>query len=343
METRTRRASCSGPDRATADRYRRLIHSLNQRYRQEFDRAEGLRAELADIQSSRAWRVVAWMRSSWSVVRGRLSTIGHRLSAIGYRLSAGFGRAPLTASRRQPIADSRKPLRDRISIVIPFRDQLELLKDCLRSVQCSTHGKYEIILVDNGSAEPRSHRFLSRLEGKPGWRVITWPGAFNFSRLCNEGARWARGDYVLFLNNDTEVINPDWLEQLLRVAEHPLAGIVGATLYYPDLTIQHAGIFRERGCVWSHVYRGKPADYAGELGELKFVREVPAVTGACLLARRDLFHELGGFDERLPVTFNDIDLCRRVRQYGLRVFITPHAQLLHYESLSRGYQAEPAR
>jgi len=335
MEPRTRRALPPAPDRSASERYRRLIHLLNQRYREEFDRAERLRDQLADIKASRAWRFACGLKRLWSALAVRLPRLHFRKSE--QRQALAVRPWPL----RPPLAGRRPPVRDRISIVIPFKDKLELLHDCLMSIQCGTHRKYEIILVDNGGNEPRTHEFLDRLEGKPGWQVITWPGAFNFSRLCNEGARRARGDYLLFLNNDTEVLSPDWLEQLLRVAEHPLAGVVGATLYYPNLTIQHAGIFRENGCTWSHVYRGKPADYPGQLGELKFVREVPAVTGACLLVRRDVFNELGGFDERLPVTFNDIDLCRRVRRHGLRVFITPHAQLLHYESLSRGYQVEP--
>jgi GT2 family glycosyltransferase len=130
------------------------------------------------------------------------------------------------------------------------------------------------------------------------------------------------------------------MEQLLIVARHAQVGIVGATLYYPDKTLQHAGMFPVSPGVWAHAYRGCPGDYAGKAGELRRVRAVPAVTGACLFIRRSLFEELGGFDERLPVTHNDVDLCRRVRERGLWVAVTPHARLLHFECMSRGYTVE---
>jgi len=147
----------------------------------------------------------------------------------------------------------------------------------------------------------------------------------------------------LFLNNDTEVLTPDWLERLLLIERHPEVGAVGATLVYPDRTIQHAGLFPHRDGRWVHVYRGRPLDCEGERGELRHVRAVPAVTAACLLMRREHFAALGGFDERLAVTFGDVDLCRRVREEGRLVVVTPHARLVHYESLTRGYSLdEPA-
>src|SRR5262249_24301783 len=157
-----------------------------------------------------------------------------------------------------------------------------------------------------------------RLRERPGICVIDAPGPFNFSRLCNKAVQKACGNFVVFLNNDVEVLTSDWLEQMLRLGGHPEIGVVGATLLYPDGAIQHAGIFPTAGGSWTHAYRGQPADYAGECGELTNPRAVPAVTGACMMIRRDLFLSLGGFDERLPVTMNDVDLCVRVRPQALK-------------------------
>src|SRR5262249_39465117 len=146
----------------------------------------------------------------------------------------------------------------------------------------------------------------------------------------------AAGDYLLFLNNDTEVVTPDWLEQMLLLAGRPEGGAVGATPLYPDGTIQHAGLFPRTHRPWAHPYRGLPPHRGGH-AEVRQVRAVPAVTGACLLLRRDRFLALGGFDEGLPLTFGDVELCCRLRVQGFLVLVTPHARLLHFESLSRGW------
>jgi len=304
-----------------ASRYRQLIHQLNQRYREEFNRAERLRAELADIHGSRAWRFLAWLRC----VKQRLRF--HRdCKRSGSRAATPLG---LTTPTRRAAR--------RVSIIIPFKDGLDLLRGCLASLRASSHRNFEVILVDNGSSEARTLHFLRRLADRGSCRVVSCPGPFNFARLCNTGARQACGDDLLFLNNDTEVLDRDWLEQLQTVAADPRVGVVGATLLYPDMTIQHAGIFPQDDGTWSHPYRGRPHDDPGEHGELRQVREVPAVTAACLLISRRHFSEVGRFDERFPTTFNDVDLCRRIRQLGLLVAVTPHARLVHFESLSRGY------
>jgi GT2 family glycosyltransferase len=140
-----------------------------------------------------------------------------------------------------------------------------------------------------------------------------------------------------------EVLHSNWLDPMLIAAGQERVGIVGATLLYPDETIQHVGLFPNEDGSWFHPYRGMAADYRGEHDELIHVRETPAVTAACLLIRRDLFERVGGFDERYPVTHNDVDLCQRVRAAGYRVVVTPHARLLHYESLTRGYAVAEAR
>jgi GT2 family glycosyltransferase len=310
--------------RGKHNRYRDLIHLLNQRYRREWERAEALAAELDAVHGSGLWRVAAWLRR----LKRRL-------------LPSPPAPAYLPWDDACPDWDESavRPV-GRVSIVIPFRDRAELLQNCLRSLRASSYRNYEIVLVDNGSREPRTQRQLWRLAGRRGVQVLDCPGPFNFSRLCNEGTRRASGDYLLFLNNDTEVLNPDWLEQLLVPAGQPEVGAVGATLLYPDRTIQHAGIFPRSDGQWTHPYRGLPAEHAGDRGELLRVRAVPAATAACLLLRRDRFVVLGGFDEALPLTFSDVDLCCRLRQLGLLVLVTPYARLFHFESLSRGWAVD---
>jgi GT2 family glycosyltransferase len=305
-------------------KWRTLLHRLNHRYRAEFDRAERLQAELDDIRGSRLWRWFTALRT-WRkrfTFRARstpLSTEGETLQL------------PSLPLIQTPV----------VSLIIPFKDDAPLLAACLKSLCRSTYQRREIILVDNGSQERRTARFLQRWQQRREGCVLSRPAPFNFAWLCNEGARQAQGEVLLFLNNDTEVLRRDWLEQMLAVLAAPRIGIVGATLLYPDGTLQHAGL-AETSAGWTHLHRGQPAQFTGEKGELQQVRTVAAVTGACLMIRRELFWELGGFDERFPVTMNDVDLCLRARQHGWLTALTPHARLLHYESLGRGYTVEKA-
>jgi GT2 family glycosyltransferase len=299
---------------------RELIHVLNQRYHQAWERAELLQEELTRIRSWWFWPVVEWLRR----VKRRLRPLPAPVLEPPW--GAGQNLTEITGS---PSGN--------VSIVIPFKDGLPLLRNCLTSLQASTYRRFEIVLVNNGSSEPRTQRFLWRIATRPAVRVVDCPGPFNFSYLCNEGARRAGGDHLLFLNNDTEVLTRDWLERLLFLERQPEVGVVGATLLYPDRTIQHAGLAPRADGNWVHLHRGRPEHLLGTVEELGRLRVVPAVTGACLLMRREQFLQLGGFDERLPVTFGDVDLCCRARQRGLLVVVTPHARLFHFECLSRGY------
>jgi O-antigen biosynthesis protein len=226
------------------------------------------------------------------------------------------------------------PVTGRVSVIIPLRDRVDLLRGCLRSLRRTGRDDIEYVLIDNGSREPATHRVLDRLRQRRGVKVLTWPGAFNFSALCNAGARQATGEYLLFLNNDTEVLTADWRERMVGLAARPDVGVVGALLLYPDQTIQHAGLFADAQGRWVHAGRGRPA------AELRGVSVVPGVTGACLMVRRDLFAELGGFDETLPLTYSDVDLCRKAQQRGLKCVVTPHARFLHYEGLTRGFAGD---
>jgi GT2 family glycosyltransferase len=300
--------------------YQRLIHTLNQRYRDEFARAERLQAELDHIRGSRLWPLFALLRR----LRGWFIRAARRVPAPdGHPMEL--------------LDDCRVPPAGKVSIVIPFKDQRGLLRNCLHSLRGATYRRFEIVLVDNGSSEPELLRWLGRLKRRRGFRVVTDAAPFNFARLCNRGAQAARGDWLLFLNNDTEALTPNWLERMLEVAGHPRVGVVGATLLYPDQTIQHAGILPTADGCWRHVHEGEPATIEGGHGELGHVRAVPAVTGACLLIGKQLFDELRGFNTRFALDYNDVDLCCRVRERGRAVVVTPYARLTHYASVSRGF------
>jgi GT2 family glycosyltransferase len=229
-----------------------------------------------------------------------------------------------------------------VSIVIPFRDQVELLERCVLPLYHTVHDA-ELILVDNGSQENRTKSFMHRCRLLHKAQVVHLDEPFNFSRLCNAGAAVSHREFLLFLNNDVLTEQPAWLEAMLECAGDPRVGIVGATLLYPDRTIQHAGLFPTGpGKAWEHPYRNEPETHPGKDNELRHIRTVPAVTGACLLIRRSIFETVDGFDPRFPVTMNDVDLCQRVKAQGWEVTITPFARLVHFESLSRGYQREVA-
>ena len=210
----------------------------------------------------------------------------------------------------------------------------------MRSLRQSTYRDFEVILVNNGSSEKRTIGYLQRVQSKRRVRVVDCPGPFNFSWLCNEGAKASQGDYLLFLNNDVEVLTTDWLEHLIRLASRPEVGVAGATLIYPDGSIQHTGLFPRPDGRWIHAYRGQPGDYPGDFDELRHARTVPAVSAACLMIRREQFLAVEGFDEHLPVTYNDVDLCCRASSLGLLVAVSPAARLLHFECLSRGFSGD---
>jgi GT2 family glycosyltransferase len=240
------------------------------------------------------------------------------------------GPAPCTFHVRRRVRGS--PL---VSIIIPTRDRLTLLRRCLESIETrTTYRNYEILLIDNGSQEPRT---LSYLAGLP-HRVIRDDGPFNFARLNNRAATMARGEHLLLLNNDVEVITPKWLEALLEHSQRQEVGAVGAQLLYADGTIQHAGVVLGVRGVAGHAHKYLSAKEAGYFFFPHLIRNYSAVTAACLMIRKSLYEEVGGMEERLGVTFNDVDLCLRLRARGYLVVYTPHARLYHHESRSRWYQ-----
>jgi GT2 family glycosyltransferase len=222
-----------------------------------------------------------------------------------------------------------------VSIIIPTRDRLSLLRRCLQSIETrTTYRHYEILVIDNGSREPQTLAYLASLP----YQVIRDGEPFNFARLNNRAAALAHGEHLLFLNNDVEVITPEWLEALLEHSQRQEVGAVGAQLLYADGTIQHAGIVLGVRSVAGHAHKYLPAKSEGYFAFPHLIRNYSAVTAACLMLRKALYEEAGGFDERLAVTFNDVDLCLRLRARGYLIVYTPYARLYHHESRSRWYQ-----
>jgi GT2 family glycosyltransferase len=222
-----------------------------------------------------------------------------------------------------------------VSIVIPTRDKRALLQTTLESIWARTdYHRYEIIVVDNQSTEPDAVQYLASIGSR--CQVHQWTKPFNYSALNNFGVSHARGEQLLFLNNDVEVIHPDWLLALLEHAQRPEVGAVGAKLLYADGRIQHAGVVVGINRAAANAFRSWPGEAIGHPRLADLTRNCSAVTGACMMVPRRVFEEVGGFDENLRVVLNDVDLCLKIRQRGHLVVYTPHALLYHYEGSSRG-------
>jgi GT2 family glycosyltransferase len=219
-----------------------------------------------------------------------------------------------------------------VSIIIPTKDAPEMLGRCLQSVfEKTSYPEFEVILMDNETTDERS---LQLMEQHP-VRRIPFPAPFNFSRANNQGASAATGGFLVFLNNDTEIMAADWLQHLIYYAEQPDVGAAGAVLIYEDRTVQHAGVTLGMRGTADHTMRGFPIGVDGYGGSLACAREVSAVTGACMMIRKSLFDEVGGFNEHFFTAYQDVDLCLRLRERGLRLICTPQALVVHHESVSR--------
>jgi GT2 family glycosyltransferase len=222
----------------------------------------------------------------------------------------------------------------KVSIVIPSRNQASLLRGCVESIEAKTRFRnYEIVVIDNQSDEPDAIAYLASLSH----RVLSFSEPFNFSRIINFGAKCVSGNYLLFLNNDTRVISPQWLDAMLGLCQQKPIGIVGAKLLYPDNRIQHAGVVLGIGGVAGHALKRFPRDSKARFGIAGDIRNYSALTAACMMVRKDVFDQVGGFDENIPVAFNDVDFSLRVREAGYRNVYTPYAEFYHLESASRGF------
>jgi len=225
-----------------------------------------------------------------------------------------------------------------ISVIVPTRDHARLLARCIDGVlQRTDYENLEVIIIDNDSKAPKALALLQRLSGEPHIRVLRHPGPFNYAAINNRGVAEARGELVLLLNNDIDVMEPNWLREMVSHAVRPEIGAVGAKLLYPNGWVQHAGVTVGAGGIAGHQFVFCDGAEPGYFGHLGLARNVTAVTAACLLVRRATFLDVGGFDEtELPVAFNDVDFCLRVAETGLLNVWTPYAELYHHESASRG-------
>ena len=225
-----------------------------------------------------------------------------------------------------------------VSIVIPTRNALVLVRQCIDSIQAKTHyPRYEIIVVDNGSDDPETLEYLQALAERPNIRVLRDDHEFNYAALNNAAVAIANGELVALVNNDIEVLAPDWLSEMVSLALQPDVGAVGARLWYPDMTLQHGGVVLGVGGTAAHAHKGLPEGLNGYAGRAALIQSFSAVTAACLLVRKSIYLQAGGLDEHnLPVAFNDVDFCLRLREMGLRNVWTPYAELIHHESATRG-------
>ena len=274
----------------------------------------------------------------------------HIIKASHRALAAHLERSGL----RGAIRDSRIPFTYRIdyeiegnplvSIIIANKDHVEDLSKCIRSIlEKTTWKNWEVIVVENNSTDPETFRYYKEIEKDSRIRVVKWERGFNYSAINNFGAGFAKGDQFLLLNNDTEIITPDWLEQMLMFAQRKDVGAVGVMLYYPDDTVQHAGVIVGLGGSAAHSHKHFKRGDPGYACRLTVVQDLSAVTAACIMIPRNVWEEVNGLDEGYQVAFNDVDLCLRIREAGYLVVWTPYAELYHYESKSRGYDDTPEK
>lgn len=237
---------------------------------------------------------------------------------------------------------TEKPL---VSIMIPNKDHIEDLDICIQSVQQrSTYRNFEIIIVENNSTEEKTWEYYRNIQKQyENVRVIIWKEEFNYSKINNFGFQYAKGKQIILMNNDIEILTPDWIEQMLMYIQRDDVGAVGMMLYYPDDTIQHAGVILGIGGVAGHSHKYFKRGDNGYASRLGTVQNLSAVTAACMMVRADIFRELNGFDEEFAVAFNDVDFCVRIREAGYLIVWTPFAEAYHYESKSRGIEDTPEK
>ena len=232
-----------------------------------------------------------------------------------------------------------------VSLIILTRNGLQLIRPCVESIlEKTTYRNYEILIVDNGSDDPATLQYLNALQTRARIRVVRDDRAFNYSALNNMAVRLARGEIVGLLNNDLEVVSPDWLSEMVSIALQPRVGAVGARLWYPNETLQHGGVIIGLGGLAGHFHKNLPRRHGGFVGRACLIQGLSAVTGACLVIRKVIYEEVGGLNETdLPVAFNDVDFCLRVQGVGYRNVWTPYAELYHHESATRGYEDTPLK
>ena len=333
---------------------RSLLDEIGGGFRSAFDGSQDYDMVL---RLSEKARHIAHIRKIMYYWRAHSGSVASGVEAKPYTVSAAKGALAEHLERvglKGTVLDSTFPSTYRIqyeiegtplvSIVIPNMDHADDLKTCIDSIiSKSTWKNREIIVVENNSKQAETFEYYRSLETCAEVRVVTWEGGFNFSAICNYGAKAAKGDYILLLNNDMQVITPDWLEQMLMFAQRSDVGAVGAMLYYPDNTIQHAGVIIGIGGVAGHSHKCYPRGHHGYFCRLSLAQNLSAVTGACCMVPKHVWEQVDGLDEGFAVAFNDVDLCMRIREAGYLIVWTPYAELYHFESKSRGYENTPEK
>jgi GT2 family glycosyltransferase len=253
-----------------------------------------------------------------------------------------YGRIPNSYRIIYPIPDP-PPV---VSIIIPTKDEVKFLRNCIESIiKKTTYKNYEIIIINNNSQQSETVKYFSEIQQKiNNIKVIDYNNEFNYAAINNFAVKHAKGELILLLNNDTEVLNSEWLTEIVSHAVRPEIGCVGAKLYYPNGSIQHGGVIIGLGGVAGHSHKHFPLNHPGYMGRLQIVQNLSAVTGACLMVKKKIYEDVGGLDEEnLKIAFNDVDFCLKVREAGYKNLWTPYAELIHYESKTRGYDDTPEK
>lgn len=290
------------------------------------------------------WRIHALSTAGGAEAKPYAMIAGERalnehFERMGFNGSVKLLEASYRARYRLP---EKQP---KVSVIIPTRNGFKLVKQCIESIfNLTTYKNFEVVLVDNGSDDDAALRYFDEIKEKYPVTVLRDDSPFNYSALNNRAAEIADGEFLCLLNNDIEVITPEWLGEMVSHILRPGVGIVGAKLLYPDNTIQHAGVIVGMGGSAGHIFCRQPNGFPGYAGRANFISNFSAVTAACLLVSKEIYRRVGGLDEEnLKIAYNDIDFCLKVIQQGYRIVYTPYAELYHYESASRGYENTPEK
>ncbi len=295
-------------------------------------------------------KTLYYWRASAGSVAADIEIKSYAIGAARAALTEHLARVGLDGTVEESLAPSTYRIRYKIksnpmiSIMIPNKDHAVDLKRCVDSIlSLTTYKKYEIVIIENGSTEKDTFDCYKQLRLNDCIDIVVWKDGFNFSTINNFGFEHTHGDYIVLLNNDIVVITPDWLQEMLMFAQRDDVGVVGGLLYYPDNTIQHAGIIVGLGGVAGHAHKYYKRSDFGYMYRASIAQNLSAVTAACMMVPRHVYEEVHGLDGQFMVAFNDVDMCMRIRRAGYLIVFTPYAEMYHYESKSRGLEDTPVK